>query len=109
MKREYLIGFLTAILGLVGGYAAPHTGVGTTDPPQEELSADKVQILSDYIYASARLGDVPVVDVSIASLDEVSAAYVDAVEDKDIENPKSNLFETLRDEAVARSEACKKI
>lgn len=103
---------LGALIGLVFGYIAPHTednlAVGTSEQTIEELKEAKVQILSEYVYAAARLDEIPTLDLTNATPEEMSQAFVDAIEDKEIEDPDQNLFQSLRQEAIARAEACVK-
>jgi len=106
MNKLYI--FIASLIGLllgIGGTNLASTQFGALDVAQD-LKDDKVAILSLYIYERARIGEIPVLDLSIGDTEEMSQAYVKAVLDKKIAEPQLDLFETLKDEALKRAEVC---
>lgn len=78
------------------------------DAAQAEAAAagfEKGEVLKDYVYAQARLGEIPELDTSIVDPEEMSAAYVAITEEKGA-TEKPNLFEGLAEKAEQAGEAC---
>ncbi len=84
---------------------------GATDLTQNatvvDATTDKQAILKQYVEAEVRLGEVPTLDLSTASVDEMTQAYSDlAVEQATIDPKQPNLFDALHEKAVADGIAC---
>lgn len=78
------------------------------DAAQAEAAAagiEKQEVLKDYVYAQARLGELPELDTSIVDPEEMSAAYIAIAEEKGA-TEKGNLFEGLTEKAAQAGEAC---
>lgn len=66
---------------------------------------EKQEVLKDYVYAQARLGEIPKLDISIVDPEEMSAAYIAIAKEKGAIQ-KENLFDGLAEKAVEAGEAC---
>lgn len=67
-------------------------------------------ILKQYVEAQVRLGEEPALDLSVVSVEQLSAAYADLANEKDVAIPlgeESKLFVALHDKAVEEGLACK--
>lgn len=96
-----------ALVGLLVGGGAVFGAMGESDQAKvDDANADKVAVLSQYVYATARLGEVPTLDISIASTDEMSKAYIQAVQNTKAEKTQ-NLLDGLKAKAVLDKVACK--
>lgn len=67
---------------------------------------EKAEVLKDYVYAQARLKEVPVLDLSVVDPEEMSAAYIAIAQEKGAVE-KENLFEGLAAKAEEAGEACR--
>ncbi len=70
-----------------------------------DLVADKEAILKQYVQAQVRLNEVPTLDLSTASTEEMSKAFGDLATEQDAFT-NENLFIALHDKAVAAGTAC---
>ncbi len=91
---------------LVGGILTFGAGEIMEDPKIVDATADKQAILRYYIDAQVRLNEIPTLDLSIISADEMSQASIDLATEKDVLT-KENLFEALHDKAVEEGVACR--
>ncbi len=72
-----------------------------------DANADKQAILKQYVEAQVRLGEVPTLDLSTASADEMSQAFSDLATEKGAFDPKQpDLFVALHQKAVEQGTAC---
>lgn len=93
--------------GILAGSALTFgAGELTQDAQVADASADKQAILKMYVDSEIRLGEIPTLDLSVASADEMSRAYGDLAIEQDAFT-KDNLFESLHDKAVLDGTACK--
>ena len=68
----------------------------------------KQDILKDYIYSQIRLLEVPPIDLTFATPQEIQQAYINLAEEKQIVvKLDDDLFIRLRDKAVLEGSACK--
>lgn len=96
-----------AIVGLfIGGVATFGATDNTDKAAVAAAQADKVAVLSQYVYAQARLGEVPTLNLSIASADDMTNAYVLAVANNNAQKSDPNLFTDLVNDAKADGFAC---
>ena len=96
------------IAGTVGGFILAFGVSSFTD--QTELLAlqnEKHEVLKSYVYAQARIGEVPTLDLSIVSQEEYVAAFSSLVEEKQVETTDPNLFIDLQEHAKSEGVACK--
>lgn len=102
--NDYVKIFAGAVAGGVLTLGGAHTfgGVDVAQPVSEQ----KNTILKQYVQAQARLGEVPTLDLSIVSNEEMSQAIADIANEQQIVT-KDNIFEALHEKAVAEGTACK--
>lgn len=95
-----------ALLGATGTSAlAPQRQVPTAEIV--DAKSDKAAVLKQYIYAQARLNEVPELNVDTVSSEEMTKAYVEIANEKGATtNP--NLFEGLSDKAKRDGVSCVK-
>lgn len=96
-----------ALVGLiVGGGAAYGATSGIDQANIDDANADKISVYSQYVYASARLGETPTLDISVATPEEATKAYLQAVQNTKAEKTQ-NLLDGLKAKAVLDKVACK--
>lgn len=101
-------GAAAAVGAILAGGGAVMSMEAQVDAAQADAAAagyEKQEVLKDYVYAQARLGELPELDTSIVDPEEMSAAYVAIAEEKGA-TEKPNLFEGLSEKAVEAGEAC---
>ncbi len=70
------------------------------------IQSQKDALAKQYVYAQVRLNEIPTLDLSIISVDEMTKAYSDLANEKGA-LAKDNLFDGLHDKAVQDGVACK--
>jgi len=94
----------SALLGAMLSFGATTALVPN---PDVVLVAQKHEILKDYVFAQARLNEIPQIDLSVVSAKEYTAAYASLITEKNVATPDTNLFIDLQLHAVKTGVACK--
>lgn len=81
-------------------------GVQTFGVEVPTLDEQKNELVKQYIYAQARLNEIPTLDLSIMTIEEMTQAAADIIAEKGTPT-KENLFEALHDTAVSEGTACR--
>lgn len=94
-----------AMLAGTGAVATMDAQLNAAQAEAAAASAEKQEVLKDYVYAQARLGEIPELDTSVVEPEEMSAAYIAVAQEKGA-TEKPNLFEGLSERAAEAGEAC---
>ncbi len=99
---------LTHIAALILGGGLMFGGTALAQSAEvTDAQTDKHEIAKAYLYAQARLNEVPTIDLSYISTEEASAAYAEIAAEKGALDPKQpNLFIALHDKAVEEGKSC---
>ncbi len=92
-----VVASISAASMLVGGM------FGAAIKPTPDVNQE---VLKQYVYAQVRLNEVPTLNLSVVSADQMSKAIGDLATEKNAKT-KDNLFESLHDKALQEGSACK--
>lgn len=100
---------LKTILASLASGALIATGAtyATLETQATDLQASKHEILKQYVYAQARIGEVPTLDLTYATPEEYAQAYVELMNEKQAPKDDPDLFNDLHAQAIKDGTACK--
>lgn len=97
------------IITALGSALLAGTGTLALTADSMEVTAVKTEksaILKDNIWLSARLGEAPTLDLSVVSAEEMTAAYIATVNEKQADEKELNLLTALTDRATVLGVSC---
>ncbi len=99
---------VAVLLGGGGGYTLNQTEINLLKDNVEKMSTEKRVVLKDYIYDKIRLNEIPNIDLSYTSPEEITQAYIDNLNEKGIEaQAGDDALELLKVEAESKGELCR--